>query len=118
MANKAPATTASSTSSPTQQAAPTPVRPVGELRLHERQDLVPPMGKKAFEALVDDIRERGLQSPLAVTAEGVVLDGRARLAAAGLLSLEQVPVRLLQPTDEQDYMLSAALLRRHLSASQ
>src|SRR5436309_581341 len=108
MANKAPATTASSTGSPTQQATPTtPVRPVGELRLHDRQHLVPPIGKKAFEALVDDIRERGLQSPLAVAAGGVVLDGRARLAAAGLLSLEQVPVRLLQPADEQEYMLSA-----------
>jgi len=118
MANKAPATTSNSTDSPTLQAAPTPVWPVGELRLHERQHLVPPIGKKAFEALVDDIRARGLQSPLAVTAEGVVLDGRARLAAAGLLCLQQVPVQLLQPADEQEYMLSAALLRRHLSASQ
>jgi ParB-like chromosome segregation protein Spo0J len=53
-----------------------------------------------------------------VTAAGVVLDGRARLRAARELGHEEIPVRVAAPNDELEYILRAALHRRHLDASQ
>jgi N6-adenosine-specific RNA methylase IME4 len=76
------------------------------------------MGSQEYAALRADISARGLQIPLDVTAEGVVLDGHLRLRAAAELGLEQVEVRLIAPADELDYMLRAALQRRQLAPSQ
>jgi N6-adenosine-specific RNA methylase IME4 len=56
--------------------------------------------------------------PLEVSAGGIVLDGRHRLRAAVELGLETVPVRVVSPGDEHEYVLLAALRRRHLTASQ
>jgi N6-adenosine-specific RNA methylase IME4 len=64
------------------------------------------------------IRERGIQVPLDVTAAGVVMDGHQRLRAAITLGLSEVPVRVVTPEDEVEYLMLAALRRRHLSASQ
>jgi N6-adenosine-specific RNA methylase IME4 len=70
---------------------------------------------KAHEA---DIARRGIVVPLDITTDGVVLDGRHRHRAALNLGLELVPVRVVDPPDEVDYMISAALQRRHLTESQ
>jgi N6-adenosine-specific RNA methylase IME4 len=93
-------------------------RPLRELTVHERADLVPDMTREEYEGLLADIRERGLVTPVDVTAKGVVLDGRHRLRAAGDLALLEVPVRVVTPSDELEHMVLAALQRRHLSASQ
>jgi N6-adenosine-specific RNA methylase IME4 len=76
------------------------------------------MSREEYQALVADVRERGILSPLDITEGGVVLDGRHRLQAATELGLGEVPVRLVAPADELDYMLSMAIERRHLSAGQ
>lgn len=89
-----------------------------ELRLHAQADVVPTMGKLEFEAFRADIEQRGLLVPLEITAAGVVLDGRERLNAARELGLTRVPVRVVAPHDQLDYMLRAAIQRRQLSASQ
>jgi len=68
--------------------------------------------------LVEDIRRRGLLVPLEITKMNVVLDGHLRLRAATELGLEQVPVRLVAPPDQVEYMLLAALQRRQLTPSQ
>jgi N6-adenosine-specific RNA methylase IME4 len=65
-----------------------------------------------------DIERRGLQVPLEVTPRRVVLDGRGRLRAALELGLPSVPVRVVGPPDEPEYMLLAALTRRQLTPSQ
>jgi N6-adenosine-specific RNA methylase IME4 len=70
---------------------------------------------KALEA---DIAERGIQVPLEITEAGVVLDGRHRHRAALALGFEAVPVRVVDPPDQIEYMLLAAIQRRHLSESQ
>src|SRR4051794_28923958 len=69
-------------------------------------------------ALRDDIALRGIQVPLDTTAAGVVLDGRMRHQAAVALGLEVVPARIVEPPDEVEYMLLAALRRCHLKPSQ
>jgi len=94
------------------------LRTPGKLRLHPQAGLVPAMEAKEFEAFRADIEQRGLLVPIEITSAGVVLDGRERLRAAGKLGLAAVPVRIVGPDDELDYMLRAAIQRRQLSASQ
>jgi N6-adenosine-specific RNA methylase IME4 len=89
-----------------------------ELRGHREATLVPCMTVEEAEALREDIAARGIQLPLDTTAEGVVLDGRMRHQAALALGLEVVPVRMVEPPDEVEYMLLAALRRCHLKPSQ
>jgi N6-adenosine-specific RNA methylase IME4 len=89
-----------------------------ELRGHREAALVPCMSVEEADALREDIAVRGIQVPLEITAAGVVLDGRMRHQAARSLGLEVVPVRIVRPPDEVEYMLLAALRRCHLKPSQ
>src|SRR5947207_2356434 len=75
-------------------------RPAGALRLHPDAERIPQMDAKAYAAFRSDIQARGLQVPLEITSEDVVLDGRERLRAACELGLEQLPVRIVAPEDE------------------
>jgi N6-adenosine-specific RNA methylase IME4/ParB-like chromosome segregation protein Spo0J len=93
-------------------------RALNELRLHDQAELVPEMSAEEYAPFLADIGERGILTPLEVTADGVVLDGRARLRAATELGFEQVPTRIVAPEDEAEHMLRSALRRRNLSASQ
>jgi N6-adenosine-specific RNA methylase IME4/ParB-like chromosome segregation protein Spo0J len=99
-------------------ARPEEKRPPASLRVHEQAGLVPAMTAAEYEALKADIGERGLLSPLEISAEGVVLDGRHRLRVAAELGLGSVLVRVVEPRDELEHMLLAAIARRQLSASQ
>jgi N6-adenosine-specific RNA methylase IME4 len=76
------------------------------------------MAEASYRSLRADIERRGLQVPLEINAAGVVLDGHVRLRAARELDLERLPVRVVAPTDEVEYLLLAALQRRQLSPSQ
>jgi N6-adenosine-specific RNA methylase IME4 len=92
--------------------------PLDRLSAHPRSALVPALTDKEYRAFRSDVAERGLQVPLAITSDGVVLDGHQRLRAATELGLETVPVGIVAPADEIEYMLLAALRRRQLSPSQ
>ena len=92
-------------------------RRTDQLRPHEHTEL-PPLSALAGAALETDIGIRGIVEPLEITADGVVLNGRERLAAAQRLGHNQVPVRIVNPADETEHVILAALQRRHLSASQ
>ncbi len=93
-------------------------RPVAELRPHPQAAEVPPLSEGDYRALREDIDSRGVLAPIEVTAGGVVLDGRARLRAARELGHEKIIVDLVTPEDELEYILRAALHRRHLDPSQ
>ena len=92
-------------------------RRTDQLRPHQHTQL-PPLTSLARAALEADIGKRGIVEPLEMTADGVVLNGRERLAAAKRLGLDQVPVRVIDPPDPVEHVILAALQRRHLSASQ
>jgi N6-adenosine-specific RNA methylase IME4 len=64
------------------------------------------------------VAERGLRVPIEITSKDVVLDGYQRLRAARDLGIERVPVRIVEADDEVEYMLRAAVLRRHLEPGQ
>src|SRR3990167_6840232 len=86
---------------------------------HAEAGLIPEMRPDEWRAFVSDVREHGIVEPLAVLGS-VVLDGRHRLRAALEVGLDAVPVRdlSLNGADARDFMLRAALLRRHLSDDQ
>ncbi|WP_432012648.1 ParB N-terminal domain-containing protein [Streptomyces cucumeris] len=52
-------------------------------------NLFPPLDEDDLNALADDIRENGLQHPIVLDREGRLLDGRERLAACELASVER-----------------------------
>src|SRR5947208_2030813 len=85
-----------------------------ELRAHAEAHAVPPIGRESFDALRDDVATRGIQVPIDINDENVILDGHLRLQAAIDLGLAEVPVRVVTPTDEFEYLVMAAVQRRHL----
>ena len=48
----------------------------------------------SFWALVEDIREHGILEPIVVSADGYILSGHRRNAAARALKLDRIPVRV------------------------
>jgi N6-adenosine-specific RNA methylase IME4 len=93
-------------------------RAVGEIHPHSQGAEVPTLCESEYRALRDDIKARGIQVAVEVTPHGFLLDGRARLRAARELRHETVPATVVSPKDELEHILRAALLRRHLDASQ
>jgi len=90
------------------------------LKEHVQASLVPPMRPAEFDELLSDIASRGIVNPIQVEGN-VVVDGRHRLRAAMALSLPVVPVVdavLSEGENSTDYMIKAALLRRHLTDDQ
>jgi len=85
---------------------------------HPLADIFPMLEDKsaAFEALVDDIRERKQQEPVWLY-EGKILDGRNRYLACQRLNKE-VQVKDFTGDDPIGFVLSANLHRRHLDESQ
>jgi N6-adenosine-specific RNA methylase IME4/ParB-like chromosome segregation protein Spo0J len=93
-------------------------RETSELKPHPHAARVPAPTRDEYRELRADVDRRSVVTPLAVTAELVVLDGHQRLRAAKELKLRQLPVRVVSPPDEVAFMLLAALRRRNLTASQ
>src|SRR5205085_215261 len=93
-------------------------RRVAGLCPHPHAAEVPALSAGEYDALKTDLAQRGLQVPLEITAAGVVLDGHARLRAARELGLAELEVLVVEPEDELEHILRAALVRRQLSPSQ
>ncbi len=97
---------------PPDVAAPTP-----ELQVHELAGLMPPMSEGEYQELMTDIARHGLLEPV-VLYEGRVLDGRHRVLACRELG---IPIRTRVwdgPGTPLQFVLSANVVRRHLTASQ
>jgi ParB-like chromosome segregation protein Spo0J len=93
-------------------------KPPKQYEFHRFADLFPILDDKsaAFEALVDDVRERGQQEPVWLY-ESKILDGRNRYLACQKLGRE-VNVRDYIGADPIGFVLSANLHRRHLNEGQ
>jgi len=84
--------------------------PIGELR----PDPANPrrIGDEELESLTRSIREFGLIDPIIARSEDrVVIGGHQRLLAARKLGLKQVPVVLVDLSEEQAHLLNLALNR-------
>lgn len=93
-------------------------RPISELRAHPLASTVPALTDELYTALKNNIATQGVEVPVEITKDGVVLDGHARLRAACELGIATVEVRVLAPANELEHILQRALLRKHLSAGQ
>lgn len=85
-------------------------------KAHPLADLFPMMSADEMAALVEDVRERGVQRPI-VLLDGMVLDGRNRYMAA---REAEVGYRVVEFTgaDPVGFVISENLRRRHLTETQ
>ena len=89
--------------------------------IHELSTMFPDMPPGDYLRLKDDIRENGLQQPIALW-RGEIIDGRHRLMACKEAGVEpsfyDVEDELGDDVDPRQYVLSANIERRMLTASQ
>jgi len=84
---------------------------------HPIAALFPMMNSDELRALADDIEAHGLLVPIVIHEE-MVLDGRNRLAACGLVDVEPSFVQWIGDSDPTAWVVSQNLHRRHLTESQ
>ncbi len=94
-----------------------------DLREHPDRHIIPPMRPDEWDLFLADIDTNGIKEPLEVLADGTaltVLDGYHRWRAADELGKKKVPVKdaPLGSDSPREYLIKAALLRRHLTDDQ
>ena len=93
-----------------------------EYEVHPFAAKFPLLEDDELDRLAADIASHGLHRPIALTSDGrTLVDGRNRLAACKRSGCDPVFVRLPEHYTETmilDYIVSANLARRHLSAGQ
>jgi DNA methylase len=82
-------------------------------------DCLPELTSEQFSSLLEDIRERGVQTAVEIDAEtGEILDGRARVKVCGQLKIRNYPRRVVSglrtEEDRRHHRLKANCLRRQL----
>lgn len=91
------------------------MQPTGEI--HPLAELFPMLPDDELADLAADIAANGLNEPIVIDAEGVLIDGRNRLAACRQAGVEP-RFRTLGRQDAIAYILSSNVTRRHLSKGQ
>jgi protein gp37/ParB-like chromosome segregation protein Spo0J len=93
------------------------IRAYGLNGIHPAAELFPLMDDEAFAALVADVKAQGFTDAVVVDPDHMLLDGRNRLLAGWVLSLDP-PIRAHHVTDPVGYVLATNLHRRHLTIGQ
>jgi len=95
-------------------------RLISELKSHPHQYLVPPMSEEDYHSLLEDIKRNGILQPIDITYNNVILDGHHRVKAAKEVGIKEIEVRIpeLLYVDEDEYLISVAMNRRHLTEGQ
>lgn len=88
-------------------------------QIHPYAKLFPALDDDDLMQLADDIREHGLQNPIWLDDEGLILDGRNRSAAC-LIAGVQPRYQTFTGSDEEklQFVCSQNVHRRHLDTSQ
>ncbi|MER6303068.1 ParB/RepB/Spo0J family partition protein [Kitasatospora sp. NPDC001539] len=87
------------------------------MKIHPSAAQYPMLPEHELHDLAQDIKESGLLMPIVLDPDGVLLDGRNRLAACELAGIEP-RFTAYTGTDQNEYILSSNLRRRHLSEGQ
>lgn len=85
--------------------------------IHPAADLFPMMDAETFSGLVEDVRANGLIEPIWLTPDGLLLDGRNRLAACQLVGIEPA-TRTFKGDDPVRFVLGLNVHRRHMTPSE
>ena len=88
-----------------------------KLEVHPVTAIFPTMTDKELEGLAEDIKEHGLRNPI-VMQDGLLVDGRNRLAACEMAGVKPEFMQLAEDCDPVTYILSVNIARRHMSKSQ
>jgi len=86
------------------------------LKVHPAAEIFPMLNAEELDALALDIKANGLQQPI-VMWEGLLLDGRNRLAACGICGVEP-SFKQYEGNSPVTFVISANIKRRQLDASQ
>jgi len=86
------------------------------LKVHPAAEIFPMLNAEELDALALDIKANGLQQPI-VMWEGLLLDGRNRLAACGMCGVEP-SFKQYEGNSPVTFVISANIKRRQLDASQ
>jgi hypothetical protein len=89
----------------------------GELTIHPRARPMPEWANEdeRFTALVEDIRNRGIDQPILVDKENRIVDGRHRWRAAKRLQLKEVPTLLVEDESVPEVVINSLVQRRHFT---
>src|SRR5580765_7417191 len=87
------------------------------MRVHPAAAVFPMLSDDELQDLAEDIKVNGLLHPITLDAEGMLIDGRNRLAACKLAGVEPT-FTTLNGHDPVAFILSANIQRRHLSKGQ
>lgn len=90
---------------------------MAELKVHPAAAVFPMLSEDELADLAEDIKANGLLHPIVLDAEGVVIDGRNRLAACKLAGIEPT-FTSLNGHDPVAFILSANVQRRQMSKGQ
>lgn len=85
--------------------------------IHPAAAVFPMMDEEALNELARDIKENGQIVPIIVDEEGVLLDGRNRLAACKIAGVEPL-VQRFEAGDKLEFIIGSNINRRHLTKSQ
>lgn len=85
--------------------------------VHKALEVIPMMNEREYSALCADVKENGFLNPVIINPDGYVIDGRARLCA----SIEphiilDPPIEVLDPVDTMKFVISANVIRGHISS--
>lgn len=89
---------------------------VFKIPVHEAADVFPMLQEDELKELAEDIKANGQHQPI-IIKDGVLIDGRNRLAACKIAGVEPI-VQELDGQDPVAYILSANINRRHLTKGQ
>jgi hypothetical protein len=87
-----------------------------EIPVHPLAASFPMLEDEDLDALVQDIEVNGLRHPIVLNKAGELIDGRNRLKACARAGVQ--PTFMTTDVDPVAYILSANVLRRHLSKGQ
>lgn len=89
---------------------------VDEMPVHPAAEVFPMLDEEALQELAEDILQNGLQVPVVIDRDGVLIDGRNRLAACKIAGVD--PRFETLDGDPLAYIISANVNRRHLNVGQ
>jgi ParB-like chromosome segregation protein Spo0J len=82
-----------------------------EIKVDERlKGLLEPLQGEELDVLVEDIAERGIQNPIIVDQNGYIIDGHTRYQIAQILGIENIPVKQIEVSDEDERLERALAL--------
>lgn len=88
------------------------------IKVHPAADVFPMHDGPEYEELREDIRRNGVRVRPVIDSDGLLVDGRNRVRACAELGLKVEFDSLPPDIDPLDFVISANIKRRHLSASQ